>query len=185
MSDLPEHLKPAKEEDAPEGYTLCSTCKGQKLVGPDGEACVCAIYGQHAGYMKKIVTTIWSCIVCGDAIISKDHPHDVAPFEAGPPEPWAKREIIYHPGTEHEKKAWRGVCPDCKNLPKEEAYKKIVYTYWIFAEDENDPKNWICPSCFTKYEKGPYYLCSKCGYKNSKYYDYRYSESGKRNAVRI
>lgn len=61
---MPEHLRPAKEEDAPEGYTLCKYCNGQKFVGPDGKACVCAIYGKYAGYMKKVSPEDWECPKC-------------------------------------------------------------------------------------------------------------------------
>lgn len=50
---LPAHLRPAKEEDAPDGYILCSECKGQKFVGRDGESCVCAKWSKHVGYMLK------------------------------------------------------------------------------------------------------------------------------------
>ncbi len=50
---IPTHLQPAMEGDAPDGYTICSMCEGEKVVGPDGEACNCARYGQYAGYMKK------------------------------------------------------------------------------------------------------------------------------------
>jgi len=50
---LPEHLQPAKEEDAPRGWTICRVCNGQKILPPHGEACVCAVYGRHPGFMKK------------------------------------------------------------------------------------------------------------------------------------
>jgi len=52
-SGMPLHLQPAMESDAPEGYMLCDQCKGEKVIGPDGEACNCARYGKHAGYIKK------------------------------------------------------------------------------------------------------------------------------------
>ena len=51
--ELPEHLHPAKEEDAPEGWMLCSNCGGEKFLPPDGEACFCGVYGEHQGYMLK------------------------------------------------------------------------------------------------------------------------------------
>ena len=138
MTDLPEHLQPAKEEDAPEGYTLCKHCQGQKVVGPDGEACVCAVYGQHAGYMKKQYTTYWGCIVCGQAIIHKENSSQLSDeeiFKTGPPEPWANRKIVYCPGTDHESVSWRGVCPNCKDLSNEEAYAKAAHLRWRFADD--------------------------------------------------
>ena len=138
MAELPKHLQPAKEEDAPEGYTLCKHCRGKKVVGPDGAACVCAIYGQYAGYMKKQYTTTWRCMVCGDASIQKEtsaHLSDEEIFETGPPEPWANREIVYNPDTAREKVAWRGVCPNCKDLSNEEAYKKVDHLDWKFIED--------------------------------------------------
>jgi hypothetical protein len=93
---LPEHLRPAKEEDAPEGYMICNECNGQKVVGPDGTACICARYGQYAGYMKIL-----------------------------------------------------------------------------------GPEKWRCPKCSYKYKSGPYYLCLHCGYKDPKYYDYRWSTGTK------
>ncbi len=153
MNEMPEHLKPAKEEDAPEGYTLCKHCEGQKLVGPDGEACVCAVYGQHAGYMQKQYTTTWGCIICSDAIIQKENSSQLSDeeiFKTGPPEPWANREIVYEVGTEHENTVWRGVCPKCKDLPNEEAYKRVDYLRWKFAEDvvmDQEEKSRFCKDC--------------------------------------
>ncbi len=51
--EMPEHLRPAKAEDAPEGYMLCSGCNGEKFLPPDGAACGCGRYGKHQGYMLK------------------------------------------------------------------------------------------------------------------------------------
>lgn len=61
-SGMPDHLKPAKEEDAPEGWTICDTCHGEKYYGSDGSACHCVKVGPHPGFMR---IPEFLCLVCG------------------------------------------------------------------------------------------------------------------------
>lgn len=61
-SGMPDHLKPAKEEDAPKGWTLCDSCQGEKYYGSDGSACHCVKVGPHPGFMR---IPEFLCLVCG------------------------------------------------------------------------------------------------------------------------
>ena len=137
MNDVHKHLQPAKEEDAPDGYVLCNVCNGEKLVGKDGEACSCARYGEYPGYMKRLVTTTWVCIICGEATIQLEHDSRLNIWKEGPPEPWVNRLLLYSPGTEHENEDWGGVCGKCKLLSDDEAYAKVVYKSWKFPDTIN------------------------------------------------
>lgn len=40
-----------RHKDPPEGWIPCVECNGAAVVGRDGSACVCAIYGKYPGWM--------------------------------------------------------------------------------------------------------------------------------------
>lgn len=70
----------------------------------------------------------------------------------------------------------------------QEELKRIINDYDVSNKGHNhvyipewcsleNPGTWKCPECANKYKAGPYYLCAKCGHKDSKYYDFRWGNT--------
>ncbi len=43
-----------RHKNPPEGWVPCADCNGAAVIGTDGSACVCAIYGQYPGWQKPV-----------------------------------------------------------------------------------------------------------------------------------
>ena len=50
-------------------------------------------------------------------------------------------------------------------------HKHVYIPHWCPLEN---PEAWTCPKCGNVYKGGPYYLCTRCDYKDPKYYDFRW-----------
>lgn len=102
----------ATEEDAPEGWRVCTICKGQRLVGSDGESCFCTRFGDRPGYEKKPLednlTDPWCALIgAARAFVEHSDPHDSMMIPVGESRELTRSAVAYAKTLKKERKARR------------------------------------------------------------------------------